>query len=106
MPLPTSSAAPAAPAVRSTPWTTALVTALLVTSSVAGQAADGAGSGLAASYFSNESLAGVASLHRTDPVVDFSWASAAPAPDLPVDRFSVRWTGELEAPVDGPLTVV
>lgn len=33
---------------------------------------------------------------RTDAMVDFSWAGAAPAVGVPATDFSVRWTGQVE----------
>jgi len=62
------------------------------------------GTGLKGSYFANMALTGRATFIRTDGVVDFSWGSAAPAPMLPADHFSVRWEGQVSAPVAGPYT--
>ncbi|MHC4323312.1 MAG: PA14 domain-containing protein [Planctomycetota bacterium] len=36
-------------------------------------------------------------LTRTDPQIDFSWGSGSPDPAVNADRFSARWTGEVEA---------
>ena len=41
---------------------------------------------------------------RTDPVIDFAWNGAAPAPGLAGTNYSVRWTGKVLAPVTGPIT--
>jgi YVTN family beta-propeller protein len=60
----------------------------------------GAGTGLRGSYFAGTALAGAPLLQRTE-VVDFSWGTAAPAAAVPVDLFSVRWTGFIEAPQTG-----
>lgn len=50
-----------------------------------------------AEYFNNPTLSGSAVLTRTDPAIDFDWAAGSPAPDvIPVDGFSVRWTGAVE----------
>ena len=38
------------------------------------------------------SLAGSAVLCRSDPSLNFNWGSGAPAPGLPSNQFSVRWT--------------
>jgi hypothetical protein len=46
-------------------------------------------------YFPNTSLSGVAPLVRNDSDINFDWGRAAPAPGLPVDGFSVRWTRSL-----------
>ncbi|MEJ2705759.1 MAG: PA14 domain-containing protein, partial [Sedimentisphaerales bacterium] len=37
-------------------------------------------------------------LTRTDPQIDFNWGDpGSPDPAVPVDQFSARWTGEVEA---------
>jgi hypothetical protein len=46
-------------------------------------------------YWPNPSLAGSPTLVRNDPAIDFYWGLAAPAPGLPVDNFSVRWTRQV-----------
>jgi hypothetical protein len=43
-------------------------------------------------YFGNRHLEGAPLLIRTDPAIDFDWGLAAPAPGLPADNFSVRWS--------------
>ncbi|GAB4410505.1 MAG: hypothetical protein Kow00123_24130 [Anaerolineales bacterium] len=43
-------------------------------------------------YFANANLAGPPALVRDDEQVDFAWGLAAPAPEIPADGFSVRWT--------------
>jgi glucose/arabinose dehydrogenase len=43
-------------------------------------------------------------LARVDPQVDFHWRAGRPAAAVPADGFSVRWTGELEAPATGAFT--
>jgi len=57
--------------------------------------------GLAAEYFSNNTLAGTPAFQRIDPTLNFEWTFVSPAPDVPADKFSARWSGELVAPVDG-----
>jgi hypothetical protein len=46
-------------------------------------------------YFDNRDLAGKPALVRNDFQIDFDWGAGAPAPGLPVDNFSVRWTRDL-----------
>ena len=53
--------------------------------------------GLKATYFFREDLSG-RTLERTDPQISFNWSTASPMPLFPPDGFSVRWTGEVEAP--------
>jgi hypothetical protein len=54
-------------------------------------------------YFANATLTGAPVLVRNDGagvgagvLIYYDWANGAPAPMLPVDRFSVRWTRTLE----------
>jgi RNase P/RNase MRP subunit p29 len=49
-------------------------------------------------YFGNVALAGSPLLIRNDRGIDFNWGGGAPAPGLPADRFSVRWTRQLNFP--------
>ncbi len=46
-------------------------------------------------YFSNRDLAGSPALVRDDAFLDFNWGAGAPAPGLPADDFSARWTRTL-----------
>ena len=55
------------------------------------------GSGLQAAYFTNKNLSGTSGLSRLDSVIDFSWQGGSPAPNVPQDNFSVRWTGQVQA---------
>jgi beta-glucosidase len=50
-------------------------------------------SGLKADLYANPTLEGPPAIERVDPTIDFNWIAALPAPGLPVDGFSVRWTG-------------
>ena len=58
--------------------------------------ADGTGTGLAGSYFPNETLSGTPTVTRTDAQVNFNWAGGAAAVGMPVDSFSVQWEGEIQ----------
>jgi hypothetical protein len=57
--------------------------------------------GLQASYYNNTTLSGAPVVSRIDPTVNFDWGSGSPAATINVDQFSVRWTGQLYAPVTG-----
>lgn len=46
-------------------------------------------------YYDNRSLSGEPVLVRTDQHLNFVWADSSPAPQVPADRFSVRWTRTL-----------
>lgn len=56
----------------------------------------GTGTGLTASYFANETLAGVPAVSRVDATVNFDWAGGSPAASVPADSFSARWTGDIQ----------
>src|SRR5678815_5023963 len=51
--------------------------------------------GLKAEYFANKTLAGTPVVTRIDREVSFDWGMLSPAPGIPVDDFSARWTGKL-----------
>jgi Arc/MetJ-type ribon-helix-helix transcriptional regulator len=51
-------------------------------------------------------LAGAPFVVRNDPDVNFNWGRGAPAPGMPVDNFSVRWTRRLSFPVTQPYRFV
>ncbi len=59
------------------------------------------GIGVLGEYFANPDCKGTPVLVRVDPKIDFTWNQDAPAPTLPNDGFSVRWTGVLVPPADG-----
>jgi hypothetical protein len=43
-------------------------------------------------YYANADLGGSPSLVRDDAAIDFVWQNDAPAPGLPAEQFSVRWS--------------
>lgn len=51
-----------------------------------------------AEYFSNASLAGQPVVVRDESAVNYNWGYGTPAPQVPVDRFSARWTANLNLP--------
>jgi beta-glucosidase len=57
--------------------------------------------GLKGEYFDNRELKGEPVLVRTDARLNFNWGSISPAPRVPEDNFSVRWTGRLVPPESG-----
>ncbi len=57
--------------------------------------------GLSAEYFANKNLEGTPALKRVDESVNFDWGMSNPAPELPADNFSARWTGKLTPTVSG-----
>ena len=46
-------------------------------------------------YFNNPNLQGAPVLVRNDPSINFNWGAGSPAPNIPVDYFSARWTRSL-----------
>jgi chitodextrinase len=61
------------------------------------------GSGFAGAYFNNTTLSGPA-IGRLDPTINFNWGSGSPIAGIPVDNFSVRWTGNLTPATTGTYT--
>jgi hypothetical protein len=62
-----------------------------------------AGTGLTGQYFDNADFTTL-KVTRTDATVDFNWSSGSPDPSIGADTFSVRWTGQIEAPVGEAVT--
>jgi hypothetical protein len=60
----------------------------------------GTGGGLCGTYYNNKTLSGTPVLTRTE-AVDFNWGTASPGPGVNADNFSVRWTGQVQAPFSG-----
>ncbi len=67
---------------------------------------DSVGPGLLGAYFDNITLSGEPVLTRVDPRLQFQWTLFSPDPErLPYDFYSVRWTGRLRGPADGPVRI-
>ncbi len=54
--------------------------------------------GMIGQYFDNMELAGKPVLTRIDSIINFRWGEKSPAPEVPNDQFSVRWTGKIIPP--------
>jgi beta-glucosidase len=63
--------------------------------------ADKSARGLKGEYFDNKDLRGEPVATRIDEQLDFEWFTNAPAPQLPTDNFSARWTGYFVPPASG-----
>lgn len=61
--------------------------------------------GLLGQYFKGVELASPPMLKRVDAQVNFDWPEA-PAPGLPADQFSVRWSGTVQSPATGRFTFI
>ena len=62
--------------------------------------------GLRGEYFSGmEPGVGSPLLTRTDATINFDWGGGSPGPSVPVDYFSARWTGTLNAPFSETYTI-
>jgi uncharacterized protein (DUF1800 family)/fibronectin type 3 domain-containing protein len=60
-----------------------------------------AGNGLKGEYFNNSGLLGTPTLVRTDAQVNFDWNDGSPGPGISTNRFSIRWTGQVETAAAG-----
>jgi len=65
----------------------------------------GGGPGLKGEYYANQNFEGAPALTRIDKTVDFDWGDDAPDKSLPIDHFSVRWTGFVIAPQTGTYAI-
>lgn len=54
--------------------------------------------GMKGEYFNNMTLSGEPVMTRIDSTINFSFGSNSPAPEVPADQFSVRWTGKIIPP--------
>jgi len=54
--------------------------------------------GLKGEYYATRDLTGPVALTRVDTTVDFDWGMGTPSSAVPVDNFSVRWTGQVDVP--------
>ena len=62
-------------------------------------------SGCTGQYYNNTTLAGSPVLVRTDPTINFSWATGvAPGPGVTVDHYSVSWTCSVNVATSGTYT--
>ena len=59
--------------------------------------------GLTATYYDREDLSGK-SLTRIDATIDFDWRKSSPDPAIGSDKFSIRWTGQIQAEYAEPYT--
>ncbi len=55
-------------------------------------------SGMRGEYFDNMNLTGKPVFTRVDSVVNFNFGTGSPAPGVPEDHFSIRWTGTVNPP--------
>ena len=62
--------------------------------------------GLKAEYFDNLDLSGKPTLVRIDWGIRFDWGVEPPAPSIPSEGFSVRWTGTLTPPETGDYELI
>lgn len=61
--------------------------------------------GLKGEYFANTRLSGSPVMTRIDKQVNFNWSKGSPDPKIPVDSFSVRWSGKMTAPKSGVIQI-
>ena len=57
--------------------------------------------GLRGEYYDNPDFAGNPVVTRIDRTINFDWDEANPAPGLPNENYSVRWTGTFTPPAPG-----
>lgn len=90
---PTATPAPtASPSPTKTPTPTPTAQPSPTSTAAPTQAATPTFTGWKGEYFQNPDLAGAPVMVRDDAAVDFRWRDGPPAPGLPPDDFSVRWS--------------
>jgi uncharacterized protein YraI len=52
-------------------------------------------------YWNNRTFAGNPTIGRTDPAINFNWATGSPDPAIPSDGFSARWTASVNIQTAG-----
>jgi len=57
----------------------------------------GTGTGLRGDYYNTTNFTGAPTLTRTDPTIDFNWGAGSPSASIPIDDFSARWYGQIQA---------
>jgi hypothetical protein len=60
--------------------------------------------GLTATYYANQTLSGSPVVNDVEPVIYRNWGSGSPGLNLPIDHFSVQYTGYVTATVGGTYT--
>lgn len=60
--------------------------------------------GMLGEYFVSAEFRGSPAATRIDPAINFNWGTRSPAYGVPNNWFSVRWTGQVLAPVSGLYT--
>ncbi|MFN7935787.1 MAG: DUF1800 family protein [Bryobacteraceae bacterium] len=63
------------------------------------------GTGLTGEYFNRTDLRGPVTAVRTDAEVNFDWGMNSPLPGMRGSQYSVRWSGQVQAPVNGNITL-
>lgn len=81
--------------IRTQEWVA--VPAKYITSSIDNKTTEG----FKGEYYSNVTLTGAPAVTRNDKEVNFNWTLFPPDEKLPLDFYSVRWTGVLKSPVTG-----
>ena len=82
---------------------TAITTGGESASSAEVSATPSGGDGLLGIYYSGPNFTGT-TVKRVDPQVNFDWGSGSPIAGIPVDNFSVAWTGSIKPPTSGSYT--
>jgi hypothetical protein len=63
----------------------------------------GTGTGLTGNYFNGMNFE-TPVLNRVDATINFDWAFTSPAPSVNADRFTARWTGQVQPKYSGEYT--
>jgi len=78
---------------------------IVIESTALHPAADSKELGLKGEYYSNTNFSGTPTVTRLDRIINFDWDKASPAPGLPNENYSVRWTGTFTPPGPGVYSI-
>lgn len=82
------------------------VNSQVVLASFLNHSAVGTGTGLTGAYYAGQlgTMTNTPTLVRVDPLINFNWSTAGPAPMVPQQNFTVAWTGSVQPQFDETYT--
>ena len=90
---------------RPAPATNPIATVIELSIAAQPRRRSGTGTGLKAEFWDNATFSGTPAVTRVDRGVNYAWRyGGSPAPSIPADNFSARWTGFVQPEYSEPYT--